>query len=152
MLRVDELTRHDIDEEDTMADAGMVALREALGKIMESEHADLSRESVALAVREVMELEASELGRRGAVSALAGAGDVSQGIASGRDTRVGTIELAIPKLWQGQLPAQFPQRAQAQRAGAARAGDGGLHEWNGWLTSPTSRPPRLAKRGSLFTP
>ena len=31
-----------------MADEGMVALREALGKIMESEHADLLRESVAL--------------------------------------------------------------------------------------------------------
>jgi transposase-like protein len=43
-----------------MADESMVALREALGKIMESEHADLLRESVALVVCEVMELEASE--------------------------------------------------------------------------------------------
>jgi hypothetical protein len=49
-----------LDEEDTMADEGMVALREALGKIMESEHADLLREGVALVVREVMEMEASE--------------------------------------------------------------------------------------------
>jgi len=31
-----------------MADEGMVALRDALGKILESEHADLLRESVAL--------------------------------------------------------------------------------------------------------
>ena len=38
----------------------MVALRDALGKILESEHADLLRESVALVVREVMELEAAE--------------------------------------------------------------------------------------------
>ena len=43
-----------------MADEGMVALRDALGKILESEHADLLRESVALVVREVMELEAAE--------------------------------------------------------------------------------------------
>jgi hypothetical protein len=43
-----------------MADEGMVALREALGKIVESEHGDLLRESVALVVREVMETEASE--------------------------------------------------------------------------------------------
>jgi len=38
----------------------MVALRDALGKLLESEHADLLRESVALVVREVMELEAAE--------------------------------------------------------------------------------------------
>jgi hypothetical protein len=51
VLRVEELTRHDIDEEGTMADEGMVALRDALGKIMESEHADLLREGVAFVVR-----------------------------------------------------------------------------------------------------
>ena len=61
MFRVDELTRHDIDEEVTMADEGMVALRDALGKILASEHADLLRESVALVVREVMEVEAGEV-------------------------------------------------------------------------------------------
>jgi hypothetical protein len=57
-----------------MADEGMVALREALGKIMESEHADLLRESVALVVREVMELEASE--RAGACRENSGTGHV----------------------------------------------------------------------------
>jgi hypothetical protein len=70
VLRVDELTRHDIDEEGTMADEGMVALREALGKIMESEHADLLREGVALVVREVMELEVLAAGRCRALRAL----------------------------------------------------------------------------------
>jgi hypothetical protein len=43
-----------------MADAGMVALRDALGKILESEHGDLLREGVALVLREVMEAEVAE--------------------------------------------------------------------------------------------
>ena len=43
-----------------MADQGMVALREALGKILASEHADVLREGVALVLREVMELEAGQ--------------------------------------------------------------------------------------------
>ena len=45
-----------------MADDGMVALRDALGKILQSEHADLLREGVGLVVGEVMELEASACG------------------------------------------------------------------------------------------
>ena len=43
-----------------MADSGMVALREALGKILETEHADLLREGVALLYRELMEAEVAE--------------------------------------------------------------------------------------------
>lgn len=67
VLRVDELTRHDIDEEDTMADEGMVALRDALGKILASEHADVLREGVGLVLREVMELGGRAGGGGGAV-------------------------------------------------------------------------------------
>jgi transposase-like protein len=40
-----------------MADGGIVALREALGKILEVEHADLLREGVGLLYRELMEAE-----------------------------------------------------------------------------------------------
>ena len=70
-----------------MADEGMVALREALGKIMESEHADLLRESVALVVREVMELEASERAGAERYERSAERSTYRNGIASGRGTR-----------------------------------------------------------------
>jgi hypothetical protein len=40
-----------------MADGGMVALRDALGKILEQDHPDLLREGVALLYRELMEAE-----------------------------------------------------------------------------------------------
>jgi hypothetical protein len=42
-----------------MADEGMVALREVLGKILASEHADVLRDGVALVLHELMELEAA---------------------------------------------------------------------------------------------
>jgi putative transposase len=101
-----------------MADEGMVALRDALGKILESEHADLLREGVALVVGEVMELEAS---------ARAGAEryERSPDRASYRngyrqrewDTRVGTIELAIPKLRSGSyLPSFLHARKRSEQA------------------------------------
>ena len=40
-----------------MADDTSMSLREAVGKVMSGEHADVLRESVALVVREVMEAE-----------------------------------------------------------------------------------------------
>jgi hypothetical protein len=43
VLRVDELTRHDIDEEDTMAGEGMVALSDAVGKILARAQAKANR-------------------------------------------------------------------------------------------------------------
>jgi putative transposase len=101
-----------------MADEGMVALREALGKIMESEHGDMLRESVALVVREVMELEASE---------RAGAERYERSVERQTyrngyrlrewDTRVGTIELLIPKLRQGSyLPSFLNARKRSEQA------------------------------------
>ena len=43
-----------------MADDGIVALREALGKILETDHADLLRDGVALLYREPMEAEVAD--------------------------------------------------------------------------------------------
>jgi putative transposase len=118
VLRVDELTRHDIDEEDTMADEGMVALRDALGKILQSEHADLLRESVALVVRQVMELEAAERAGADLYERSPERSTYRNGYRQREwDTRVGTIELAIPKLRQGSyLPSFLNARKRSEQA------------------------------------
>jgi hypothetical protein len=91
-----------------MADSGMVALREALGKILETEHADLLREGVALLYRELMEAEVAE-------QAGAERYERSEERLAYRNgyrprslnTRVGSIELAIPKLRSGSYFPSF---------------------------------------------
>ena len=113
-----------------MADEGMVALREALGKVMESEHADLLRESVALVVREVMELEARE---RAGAERYERSGGARRRIATATARGSGTRGWARSS-WrsrscaQGTLPAELPGAAEALRAGAAERGHGGLRE------------------------
>ena len=101
-----------------MADEGMVALREALGKIMESEHAHLLRESVALVVREVMELEACERAGAERYERSAERSTYRNGYRQREwDTRVGTIELAIPRLRQGSyLPSFLNARKRSEQA------------------------------------
>src|SRR5205814_4004601 len=100
-----------------------------LGKIMESGHADLLRESVALVVREVMEFGGGRSCWRGAVSACGGAADVSQWVSAqgvgyaGGDDRAGDPEAAA-----GLLPAELPLCPQALRAGIARCRGGGVHQ------------------------
>jgi putative transposase len=96
----------------------MVALREALGKIMESEHADLLRESVALVVCEVMEMEACERAGAERYERSAERSTYRNGYRQREwDTRVGTIELAIPRLRQGTyLPSFLHARKRSEQA------------------------------------
>jgi transposase-like protein len=101
-----------------MADDKSMSLREAAGKLMSDEHADVLAESVAMVVREVMEAE---------VSALAGAAHYERTPeriahrngyrARAWDTRVGTIELAIPRLRSGSyLPSFLEPRRRSEQA------------------------------------
>jgi|AutmiccommuBRH23_1029490.scaffolds.fasta_scaffold24138_1 transposase-like protein len=101
-----------------MADSKSMSLREAVGKVMGDEHADVLRESVAMVVREVMEAE---------IAARAGAGRYEQSperVAHRNgyrprewDTRVGTIELAIPRLRTGSyLPSFLEPRRRSEQA------------------------------------
>src|SRR2546422_10874106 len=97
-----------------MADEGMVALRDALGKILESEHADLLRESVALVVREVMELEAAEHAGAARYERSGERLTYRNGYRPREwATRVGTIGVAIPKLRQG---SHLPRLLTAPKA------------------------------------
>ena len=135
-----------------MADEGMVALREALGKIMESEHAHLLRESVALVVREVMELEACERAGAERYERSAERSTYRNGYRQREwDTRVGTIELAIPRLRQGSyLPSFLNARKRSEQALLAvvmeaytmacrRARSSGRSSSWGWRACPRAR-------------
>jgi putative transposase len=100
-------------------DQRMTAARGAVGEIMRSEHADVLRESVALVVREIMEAEVTdqigaELGERSPGERLT----QRNGYRSRRwDTRVGEIELAIPKLRSGSyFPSFLEPRKRSEQA------------------------------------
>jgi putative transposase len=105
--------------ETTMAEGRSLTAREAVREVLASEHADVLRESVALMVREMMELEVArlagaELGER--------APDRRQAQRNGYrerrwDTRVGEIELQIPRLRTGSyLPSFLEPRRRAEQA------------------------------------
>jgi len=103
----------------TMAEDRSMTAREAANNVMAVEHADVLRESVAVMVREIMESEIAQL-----------VGAEHSGRAPGRrsaqrngyrdrrwDTRVGEIELAIPRLRTGSyLPSFLEPRRRAEQA------------------------------------
>src|ERR1700744_1284929 len=102
----------------TMAENSLTA-RDAAREVLASEHADVLRESVAVIVREIMEAEVSqmagaELGERAPERRVA----QRNGYRERRsDTRVGEIELAIPRLRTGSyLPSFLEPRRRAERA------------------------------------
>jgi putative transposase len=103
-----------------MAEDGRMTAAQAVDKVMCSEHADVIRESVRFMLDALMEAE---------VSALAGAGygeRAPERRSSQRngyrdrtwDTRVGAIELAIPKLRSGSgyFPSFLEPRRRAEQA------------------------------------
>src|SRR4051794_1643106 len=103
-----------------MAEMGRMTAAQAVDKVMASEHADVIRESVRFMIDALMEAE---------VSALAGA-EYGERAPERRvsqrngyrdrvwDTRVGAIELAIPKLRSGSgyLPSFLEPRRRAEQA------------------------------------
>src|SRR4051812_32407236 len=97
----------------------MTAAREAVEQIMRSEHADVLRESVALVVRELMEAEVAEqigaeLGERAPGERVTQRNGYRT---RGWETRVGEIELAIPKLRSGSyFPSFLEPRKRSEQA------------------------------------
>jgi len=97
-----------------MAEVRSMTAADVVAKVMAGEHADFVREAVALIAHELMEAEVSaEIG--------AGRGEVSPGRVTHRngyrprpwETRVGEIELLVPKKRQG--PAYFPSFLEPRR-------------------------------------
>jgi putative transposase len=103
-----------------MAEGHRMTAAQAVDKLMSSEHADVIRESVRFMVAELMEAEAAaivgaELGERAPERRTTQRNGYRE---RAWDTRVGEIELQIPKLRSG--PSYFPSflepRRRAERA------------------------------------
>ena len=101
-----------------MADKQSMSLREVVGKVMCDEHADVLRESVAVGVREVMEAEVAQLAGAGWYEHHPDRAAYRNGYREREwDTRVGTLELAIPRLRTGSyLPSFLEARRRCEQA------------------------------------
>jgi len=102
-----------------MTEGQSMTAREAASNVLAIEHADVLRESVALMVREIMECEIAQLagaehGERAPDRRVA----QRNGYRDRRwDTRVGEIELEIPRLRTGSyLPSFLEPRRRAEQA------------------------------------
>ena len=97
-----------------MTDTSSLGVRAELGKVLSTEHADLLREAVAMILREVMEIEASQLAGADRYERTDERASYRNGYRSRRfDTRVGTLELEIPKLRSG--PSYLPSFLEARK-------------------------------------
>ena len=110
---------HEIDEGDaTMADRPRMTAAQLADKLMGDEHADVLRESVAWMAAQLMETDVAarigaELGERTPDRLTHRNGYRPRTW----DTRVGSIELAIPKLRQGSyFPSFLEPRRRAEQA------------------------------------
>ena len=101
-----------------MAERARMTAAQLADKLMSDEHADVLRESVAWMARELMEADVSaqigaELGER----SLERITQRNRYRSRDWDTRVGSIELAIPKLRQGSYFGSFLEpRRRAEQA------------------------------------
>lgn len=97
-----------------MTDTPSLGVRAELGKVLTDEHADILREGVALILREVMELEVARLAGGDRYERAEERASYRNGYRSRRfDTRVGTLELEIPKLRTG--PSYLPSFLEARK-------------------------------------
>jgi putative transposase len=101
-----------------MTDVGRMSVGELVGKVLTDEHADVLRQAVLWLAQELMEAEVSE-------RAGAGYGERHPDRVARRngyrerawDTRVGSIELAIPKLRAGSyFPSFLEPRRRSEQA------------------------------------
>ena len=101
-----------------MTEVGRMSVGELVGKVLADEHADVLRQAVVWLAQELMEAEVSQ-------RAGAGYGERSPDRSARRngyrqrawDTRVGSIELAIPKLRSGSyFPSFLEPRRRSEQA------------------------------------
>src|SRR4030095_15634679 len=102
---------HEIDEgSTTMAEGPRMTAAQVADKLLASEHADVLRQSVAWMVAELMEAEVAaqiraELGQRTPERVAQRNGYRARSW----DTRVGALELRIPRLRTGSYLPSFPE-------------------------------------------
>jgi hypothetical protein len=101
-----------------MADLSSMTVSEAAGKMLTGEHADVVREAVRLVLAELMEAEIGEFA--GAARYERSAERLAQrnGYRQRQwDTRVGSLELAIPRLRSGSyFPSFLEPRRRSEQA------------------------------------
>ncbi len=97
-----------------MTDTPSLDVRAELGKVLTDEHADILREGVALVLHEVMEMEVARLAGGDRYERSEDRTSYRNGYRPRRfDTRVGTLELEIPKLRSG--PSYLPSLLEARK-------------------------------------
>ena len=101
-----------------MADPTSMTTAAAAGKLLASEHSDVLREAVRLMLIELMEGEVSELAGSGLYERSAERATQRNGYRARQwDTRVGSLELAIPRLRSGSYLAATAARRYCCEAG-----------------------------------
>ena len=102
-----------------MAEGNSMTAREAASNVIALEHSDVLRESVAVMVKEIMEAEIAQLAGAELGERAPDRRSAQRNGYRGRrwDTRVGEIELAIPRLRSGSyLPSFLEPRRRAEQA------------------------------------
>ena len=112
-----------------MAEGQMMTPADVVARAMAGEHGDLLRDAVALVVRELMEAEVAQLtgaqlGERSADRTTHRNGYRPRGW----ETRVGEIDLAIPRTRSG--PAYFPSFLEPRRRC-----EQAIVEWVAWFNT-----------------
>lgn len=101
-----------------MADPYSMTVSEAAGKLLAEEHADVLREAVRMILAELMECEVTEAAGAGPYERSSARLTQRNGYRSRTfQTRVGTLELAIPRLRQGSyFPSFLEPRRRSEQA------------------------------------
>ena len=101
-----------------MADTNSMTTAETAGKLLASEHADVLREAVRLVLVEIMEGEVAEVAGAGRYERSGERVSHRNGYRQRQwDTRVGSLELAIPRLRSGSyFPSFLEPRRRSEQA------------------------------------
>jgi putative transposase len=101
-----------------MADLNSMTVSEAAGKMLSGEHADVVREAVRLVIAELMEAEVADLAGAGLYERSPERTTQRNGYRQRQwDTRVGSLELAIPRLRSGSyFPSFLEPRRRSEQA------------------------------------
>ena len=101
-----------------MADPNSMTVSEAAGKMLTGEHGDVVREAVRLVIAELMEVEVAELAGAARYERSPERATQRNGYRQRQwDTRVGSLELAIPRLRSGSyFPSFLEPRRRSEQA------------------------------------
>ena len=125
-----------------MADPTSMTTAAAAGKLLASEHADVLREAVRLMLIEIMEAEVAQVAGGQRYERSAERSSYRNGYRERAwDTRVGSLELAIPRLRSGSYFPSFLEPRRRSRAGPGRRCGRGLRQRRQYAQGRAPRGP-----------